>query len=86
MNFRLTDHAESEMIRRKIPRQALYDTLERPQQIAPTYGGRVVYQSKIEFGEDKTYLLRAIIEAHTSPPTVVTVYLTSKIQKYWRTS
>lgn len=32
---------------------------------------------------DKTYLLRLIVEDWHSPPVIVTVYRTSKINKYW---
>ena len=56
--------------------------LENPEQVVPAYGGRKAYQSRIEAG-GKTYLLRAIVSPG-EPPTVVTVYRTSRIEKYWR--
>ncbi|MDE2824543.1 MAG: DUF4258 domain-containing protein [Chloroflexota bacterium] len=84
MNYRLTEHARSEMIRREIPSELLRRLMEEPEQVVPTFGGRNVYQSKMQFGEDKTYLLRAIVDDQTQPPTVVTVYRTSSIRKYWR--
>jgi len=34
----------------------------------------------------KTYLLRVFVDVDREPPAVVTIYLTSKIKKYWRTA
>jgi hypothetical protein len=33
--------------------------------------------------DGKDYLLRAMVNEATDPPVVVTVYRTSKIDKYW---
>jgi len=44
-----------------------------------------VYQSKVDFGEGKIFLIRAVVDDTIIPATVVTVYRTSKIAKYWRT-
>lgn len=84
MKFRLTRHAEDELKRRMIPRELLDSVLENPQQVAPEYGGRKAYQSKLDFGEGKIYLLRAIVNDLVDPATVLTVYRTSRIDKYWR--
>jgi hypothetical protein len=47
---------------------------------------RVVYQSRVELGEpSKTYVLRVFVDIDREPPEVVTVYRSSKVQKYWRT-
>ena len=62
----------------------LLEVLDQPQQLVPGYGDRTVYQSLFEFEEGGTYLIRAIVDTETSPPTVVTVYRTSRIRKYWR--
>ena len=48
------------------------------------YGQTKAYQSRIEFGEGKVYLVRAIVDDTVDPPMVITVYRTSKIGKYWR--
>ena len=84
MSFRLTPHAESETARRKIPRHLLEELMAEPQQVVPAHGGRNVYQSLLELGENKTYLLRAVVDDQVPPPTIVTVYRTSRIRKYWR--
>ena len=41
--------------------------------------------AKVDFGEGKIFLIRAIVDDTIIPATVVTVYRTSKIAKYWRT-
>ena len=45
-------------------------------------GGVVCYQSKVTM-DGKLYLLRAMVNETANPPVVVTVYRTSKIDKYW---
>ena len=72
------------MSRRKIPCLLLRKLMEEPEQVVATYDGRNVYQSKMHFDENRTYLLRAIVDDRTEPPTVVTIYRTSRIKKYWR--
>ncbi len=84
MEFKFTKHAEEEMKRRKIPREFIESVLDSPQQIVEEYGGKKAYQSKINFGSGKIYLLRVIVDDSREPPTVITVYRTSKISKYWR--
>ncbi|MBZ0321271.1 MAG: DUF4258 domain-containing protein [Anaerolineae bacterium] len=84
MSYRLTDHAKAECQNRGIPLQTIDEIMTNPQQIVEADGGRKIYQSKIEF-DGKIYLVRLIVE-ETDPATVITVYRTSKIQKYWSNS
>ena len=86
MNFRLSNHAGEELPRRNIPRDLLDSVLDNPQQIVPERGGKKAYQSQLDFGGGKMFLLRAIVDDSTDPAVVVTVYRTSKIDKYWRKS
>jgi len=58
--------------------------LNNPQQIVQEYGDKKAYQSQIDFGKGKIYLLRVIVNEAVNPKAVVTVYKTSKIDKYWR--
>ena len=83
MRFRLSRHAEDECKRRRIPVSVLESVLANPDQIVPAYGGRNAYQSVVTFGA-KEFLVRAIVDDKSEPGTVVTVYRTSKIDKYWR--
>ena len=85
MEFRFSDHVKEEMERRAISLPLLESVLEHPQQILEARGLKKVYQSKIDFGEGKIFLIRAIVDDTIIPATVVTVYRTSKIAKYWRT-
>jgi hypothetical protein len=85
MKFNLSTHAQQEMERRNISRALLESILNSPQQIVPVMSGMKAYQSKIDFG-GKIYLVRAIVNEDAFPPIVLTVYRTSKIEKYWRKS
>lgn len=79
--YRLTDHAREEAERRSIPLDVLDSVINKPGQVVEAHSGRKVYQSQIEI-EGKLYLVRAIVE-ETDPLTVITVYRTSNIKKYW---
>lgn len=83
--YRLTDHAQMEMVRRAITEDEVATVLASPEQSEPIREGREVYQSQFQRGEPpKTYLLRVFVDVDREPPDVVTVYRTSKIEKYWR--
>jgi len=84
MNFRLSKHAAEELRLRRIPRQCLEDVMTNPQQIVLERGNKKAYQSQMDFGSGKIFLLRAIVVDTISPAVVVTVYRTTKINKYWR--
>ena len=72
------------MERRGIPQGMLEAVLENPQQVVPEREGKKAYQSQIDFGEGRIFLLRAIVNDDIDPAVVITVYRTSNIQKYWR--
>ena len=86
MEFEISNHAVVEMRRRGIRRGMVERILMSPEQIIPGKEGRKVYQSRVSFGDEKTYLVRVIVADDTVPPVVVTVYRTSRIPKYWRLS
>jgi hypothetical protein len=54
-----------------------------PEEPEPKKPGRP-YLGKVTINE-KQYLLHVFVDETVSPATVVTVYCTSKIAKYWRT-
>jgi hypothetical protein len=85
LNFRLSKHAEEESGRRNISLTLVNEVLQNPEQLI-SEGGLEAYQSRIDFGEGKIYLVRVIVDDTVSPAIVVTVYRTSKIKKYWRES
>jgi hypothetical protein len=83
VQFRLTTHAQEELARRSIPPLLLDAVLAAPQQVVPAYGGRKAYQSQLDFGGGRMFLLRAIVDDRVDPALVITVYRTTKIAKYW---
>jgi hypothetical protein len=84
--YRLRDHARMEMARRQICEADVARVLAAPEQTEWVREDRTVYQSRIEWGEPaKIYLLRVFVDIDREPPDVVTVYRSSKLQKYWRT-
>ena len=84
-HFHLSNHALLEMTRRQIVEKEVSRVLASPGQIELIRPGRAIYQSKIKTGKpSKVYLLRVFVDIDRDPPEVVTVYRTSKIEKYWR--
>ena len=84
MKYKLSQHALDEVQRRGISIELVESVLEHPHQIVSEKVGRKAYQSKLDFGTGKTYLLRVIVDEDVEPAVVVTAYRTSKIDKYWR--
>jgi len=83
MNHELSSHVQQEMERRGIPLAVVESVLAAPAQKVPEHGNVLCYQSKIEINQ-KLYLVRVMVNETATPPKVVTVYRTSKINKYWR--
>lgn len=73
------------MTRRGIPLAVVESVLASPQQKVPEHDDVVCYQSQVEINQ-KRYLVRVMVNETATPPKVVTVYRTSKISKYWKTS
>jgi len=84
MKYRISRHAKEEMERRGIPLKILDSILKDPQQVVNDPAGNRVYQSKVDFNEGKIYLVRVVTTEEAGILVVVTVYRTSKTQKYWR--
>jgi len=71
------DHARDQMRRRQIGEADVATVLREPEQVLSVRPGRVVAQAV-----SGTYLLRVFVDVDREPPEVVTVYRTSKIDKY----
>ncbi len=84
MRYRISRHAQTEMERRGISLSLVESVLDHPQQIMLERDGRKAYQSQVDFGSGKIFLLRVIVADDINPTVVITVYRTSKIEKYWR--
>ena len=85
MKHELSNHVRQEMERRGIPLAVVESVLAAPGQKVPEHGDVVCYQSKVEINQ-KTYLVRVMVDETANPMKVVTVYRTSKIGKYWKTT
>ena len=80
-----TEHALFQMQRRNISAEDVKAIIEDPEQTDEIRPGRVVMQSRILAGEPpKTFLVRVFIDVSQNNNKVVTVYRTSKFEKYWR--
>lgn len=84
MKFEISAHVLEESNRRGIPLDMLKSVLKNPGQIVDEYGGKKAYQSQIPFESGKIYLVRVVVKQFTDHVVAVTVYKTSKIDKYWR--
>lgn len=60
--------------------------MERPEEIVDEYGNKKAYQSQMDLGSGKIYLVRVIVDDAAEPKSVVTVYRTNKIARYRRKS
>src|ERR1019366_1232725 len=85
MDFRLSGHAEWEMTRRGIPLAQVQAVMDQPEQrlVDDSATGRWIYQSRLRTEDGKMYLLRVVVDEDEQPPAIITVYRTSKIEKYW---
>ncbi len=58
--------------------------LEQPQQRVGAKWGRGVYQSQMLFPDGRVWLVRVVVDEKEGRLSAVTVYRTSKVEKYWR--
>jgi len=83
MNYRLSDHAIKQIGDRNIPIDWLEQVINLPEQVIKQSDKSKVYQSKLVRPNIKTYLLRVFVNDKVDPLVVISVYLTSKVNKYW---
>ena len=80
-----TDHARFQMNRRGISEELAHSVLRAAEQTVEVRPGRIVLQSKTTMQiSGLEYLVRVFVDVDRDPAEVVTVYRTSKIEKYWR--
>lgn len=84
--YRLTEHAALELERRGLPRPVLAQVLEAPEQRVVVRPGRTILRSRVEFDPGRIYPVRIAVDFDRFPAEIVTVYRTSRIEKYWRVS
>jgi hypothetical protein len=78
-----TKYAELQIQERGIRHEDILNTLNSPGQVLSGKKGRKIAQKKVNRGGEKG-LLRIIFEEKVNAKVVITVYWTSKIEKYWR--
>ena len=84
MRVLISDHARFEAERREIPISIVLEVAQSPQQETQSIGDRTICQSRIyDSVTGKEMLYRVIVRDIENTRTVITVYKTSKIEKYW---
>lgn len=76
-----SEHFLQQMQLRNITMKDVEDTINNPEQIA-NEDGLIVYQKRLT-ENNKLYLLRIFVNEDKQPALAVTVYKTSKINKYF---
>ncbi|MBF0123956.1 MAG: DUF4258 domain-containing protein [Magnetococcales bacterium] len=84
MRYRISQHASQEMQRRNISEEVVAQVLHGPQQVVVERNALIACQSQVYFEDGCLFLVRVIVNQEVDPAVVVTVYRTSKIEKYWR--
>ena len=85
VSWALTDHARIEMARRGIDFCLVEAVLAAPEQRFSVRPGRDVLQSRFIIDQIH-YVIRVFVDVDRTPADVVTVYRSSKIGKYWRST
>ena len=80
----LSEHARTQAARRGLSEDVVLGVARSPEQRLAVRPGREVRQSRIGVPASGTlYLVRVVVDSDPEADTVVTVYRTSKIDKYW---
>lgn len=84
MTIEFTDHAKAQAARRGIDEGTVLAVTRDPEQTVPVRPGREIRQSRLPSRPtDRGYLVRVVVDVSDADVTIVTVYRTSKIDKYW---
>ncbi|MDN5344618.1 MAG: hypothetical protein PWQ18_729 [Clostridia bacterium] len=81
MKLRFTNHAEKQLIERKLDKELVGETICNPERII-TQGQDVSIYQKVFKEKGKEYLLRVAVKLSGDNHVVLTAYRTSKIKKY----
>lgn len=80
MNYIISRHALEQLKNRNIPERCVQDVIENPEKVIEYDACIKIYQAKIRL--EKTFLLRVFVNTCKEPEVVITVYKTTKIEKY----
>jgi hypothetical protein len=75
--------ARKKLAQRNIPVSWIEEAVRNPEQVVEGHGGRLVAHKRMTV-TGKERLLRVVYEETTMTCVVVTAYLTSDVQRYWR--
>ncbi len=78
-----SEHAKNQLVERKISIQLIEKILLEPQQILEVKSNRKIAHRVFKI-DNQNFLLRVIFEDYGTRLEVITAYLTTKIDKYWR--
>ena len=81
---KISAHALDQAARRGVDEATMTRIAERPEQVVAVRVGREVRQSRVSGEDGRRFLVRVFVDIAAEQETVVTVYKTSKIAKYWR--
>jgi hypothetical protein len=80
----LSKHALEQAARRGLSEEIVLAVAQAPEQRLVVRPGRELRQSRVAIPAGGTlYLIRVVVDAGPGAETVVTVYRTTKIEKYW---
>ena len=82
MNYLFSQHALKQMDLRGISREIVDHILFKPDKTIEQ-DNLMVFQSIIKNMHEQRFLIRVFVNINKTPPLVVTVYRTSKIEKYY---
>lgn len=82
-----SEHALDQIRRRQLQLDEVHRVLRHPEQAFEVRPGRWVLQSRVAVRTAHSRgLIRVFVDIDRHPAGVVTVYRTSKVEKYWRGS
>ena len=82
MDFIFSKHSIEQLKLRGISKKTVRDVLTNPLQIIDI-NGKQIYQSIIYYKTGEKYLIRIFVNSEKKPKVIITVYITSKISKYY---
>jgi hypothetical protein len=84
MDFVFSKHAEEQMFRRNISKDVVIAVVTQPDQkiVDSDNPEMLIFQSLVK-EDDKIFLIRVFVNRNRNPNVIVTVYKTTKIDKYY---
>jgi len=84
MSFTFSKHAEEQLIRRSLERGVVEAVVLKPDQMVEDENDEdvTIYQSLVK-ENDTLFLYRVFINVKVEPNVIVTLYKTTKIEKYY---